>query len=330
MTSMYIPVVKKLIYESGILVERSLPESGVLNVSVGDKVEPSMKIGSCKVSYEVAYLGLDFKPVKKYVNSPSIVSGSKVGSLRGKSFFAPFNGTLDKSANGYVYKSEERDYWLLPGVWGEVVDTSHDRSALIKTQVVNTHLPVCTQQTRSGEIVVFPNPSDSLTVQYFNNFLKSPIGKIVYVGNTLSIELINRAKELEVAAILAGSSSTEAYRFALENDMALGLFSGFGNIPTPGFIYDFLNNVNSRYVFLFGESNRLQVPVPEKNDFINLKEPRSVLAYVKKGLLVQIFDEANFAKIGVVDRVTKSGILVRLQESEEVIEVLPPNLLALE
>ncbi|MFC1722333.1 hypothetical protein ACFL0C_01650 [Patescibacteria group bacterium] len=327
----YIPLIKKLIFKEGLLVERALPKEGYINTSVGEVVEPSQKMGTCKVVYEVVDLGKDFKPAsRKLVNAYSS-KDKLIGSVHRKKFVSQFNGKLIKNEKGvYYFVSEERDYWLLPGVWGTVKEVTDKKSVLIETQAIDIHLPVTTRKRTSGELIVFPNPSEMLSFQYFNNYLKSPVGKIIYVGNTVNMDIIKRANELNVGGILAGSANKDVYDFSIRNNISLGLFSGYGEITTPEVVYQFLNGITSRYVFFSGDNNTLRIPLPKNNEFKETSELKSVMVYVKKGMKVQVFDSKNFGKTGVVDSTPKSGILVKLHDSEEVVEVNPPNLLAVE
>ncbi len=328
---MYLPVVKKLHYKDNVFLERTLPNEGSVHVSVGDKVGPSDRLGTCKVVYEIVELGKKFKPVDgKWNEATPYSSGSLVGSVGKNEFMAPFGGFLEKSEEGYFFKAEERDHWLLPGVWGVVTDVSYNRSVLLKTQTVDIHVPVSVGDKTSGEMVVFPNPSDILTVNYFSNYIKSPEGKIVYTGNTINLEIIKKAQEMGINAILAGSADAEVYEYAKDNNVPLGLFSGFGDMPTPHFIYDFINEISSRYVFLHSNKHFLQIPVPEDDTRFKSKKLKSILRFVKKGLKVQVLTSEYFGYIGTVDRVTKSSIFVKLHENDEVVKVNPPNLLAVE
>jgi hypothetical protein len=328
---MYIPVVKKMNYREGVLLERTLPEEGKIHVSVGDQVEPSDRLGTCKVTYEIITLGAGFRPEGGNIETPApFHSGTLVGRLGKKRFEAPFAGTLVKKDDLYQFVSEKRDYWLLPGVWGEVADISHNKSVLLRTQTVDLHLPVTTGEIKSGEMVVFPNPSDILSVKYFTDYLKSPKGKVIYIGNNLSMELARTAAELGVEAILAGSADVNVYEYAEENGVALGLFTGFGEIATPQFIFDFINEITSRYVFFYGNKHYMQIPVPHDEERFKTKKMRSILKYVRKGLRVQVLSSSNFGDIGKVDRVSKNSIFVKLEDKDEIVETTPPNILAVE
>lgn len=50
--SLYIPVLKKMKYSEGIIVERFLPAKGDIIVKKGDKVVPFSKVGRAKISKE--------------------------------------------------------------------------------------------------------------------------------------------------------------------------------------------------------------------------------------------------------------------------------------
>jgi len=327
---MYVPIIKKLIYKSQFLVERVLPKEGQISVSVGDQVDPSVKLGTCKVVYEMVKLGSKFKAVKQTDDLNHYVDGALVGTAGRKKFFAPFNGHLEETSEGFVFKAEDKDYWLLPGVWGEVKDISNNRSVLVKSQSVDIHVPVACGEQFSGELVVFPNPSEMLAEQYFHNYIKSAAGKVVYVGNHLNLELIEKAHSLKLTALLAGSATKDAYDYAVENNISLGLFVGFGKINTPDKIYQFINEVTNRYVFFLVEKNTLQIPVPTKNEYQQNGKPNKILKYIRKDMEVQVLNSENFGQIGTVDRATKSGIFVKLHENNQEVEVNPPNLLIIE
>ncbi|OGC46296.1 hypothetical protein A2V49_00325 [candidate division WWE3 bacterium RBG_19FT_COMBO_34_6] len=337
--SFYIPTIKKMYFVSDILIERIMPVEGQINVQPHSLVDPSTNLATCKISYEVINLGQKFIPSKK--NITSFNQGDLVGKVHKNKFIAPFKGSLYQLENNYYFKSEEKDNWLLAGVWGEVLETSHNRSVLLKTQGMNIHVPICTPKIKSGELIVFPNPEKNLVLKYLENYVKTSIGKIIYVGNKITIDIVKKAAELKIDVILGGSADLEVYTFAKANDIGLGLFSIIGNANTPNNIFNFINEITNRYVFFYGDRGVLQIPMPAVKPEIKVKKVSNAtkssnlinqpfLKFVKKGLEVQIFEYDHFGKIGVVDRVGKSGILVRLYDGDEIVSVLPPNLVACE
>jgi len=328
----YVPVVKKLSFNPNFLMERVLPNEGQIMVSVGDEVEPGSKLGTCKIVYEMTKLGSKFKVQKKEDGTVAnyFSKGELVGSIGKEKFIAPFNGYFEETEEGFVFKAEVKDFWLLPGVWGEVQDVSQNRSVLIKSQAINVHVPVVCGAAFSGELIVFPNPSQLLAEQYFVNYIKSTSGKIIYVGNHLNIALAEKAQELGVKALLAGSTSKAAYDFVKESNISLGIFTGFGEISTPSMIYNFINDVTNRYVFFDPQKNTLKIPIPKNDERAKDNNVGKILRYVRKDMTVQLLTSEHFAKIGTVDRATKSGIFVKLHDNNQEVEVRPPNFLIIE
>lgn len=326
----YAPIVKKLSYDPDFLVERVLPEEGQITVSVGEKVDPGSKLGTCKVVYEITELSNKFKVQKKEDGHNYYAEGEVVGSVGKDKFIAPYNGIYEETEDSKLFKAEIKNYWLMPGVWGEVKDISHNRSVLVSAQSVNAHVPVVSGPQFCGELIVFPNPSQMLAEQYFGNYIKSTSGKIVYVGNHLNMTLVKKAKELSVKALLAGSVSKAAYDFVQEHSISLGVFTGFGEINTPDMIYDFINDVTNRYVFFIPEKNTVKIPIPKDSGLEQGGSVSKILRYVRKGMVVQVLTSEHFGKMGTVDSATKSGIFVKLHDNNQEVEVIPPNFLIIE
>jgi len=326
---MYIPVITKIKITNGILVERDLPKPGEITTAVGDKVEPSQKIGSTKVSYKIINLGNKFRLKRGLSFGNTVSKGAVLGSTGIKKFKAPFKGILYKNDLGSCYfKSVSQDYWLLPGVWGEIVDIKEGISVLLKTQTKDMQFVASTPGFVSGELIVFPNPSELLEMEYLNRYLKFASGKIIYVGDCLSPMVLERAAALNVGALLVGSASAHMFDEAKRLKINLGIFSGFGDMKTPSSVYFELNEVSHRYVFFYGDKGKLSIPLP-----VGTEEPktkRKVLKFVKKGIDVQIFISKAYGSYGIVDRVTKSSIFVRLENGEDIVEVLPPYIFAIE
>ena len=169
---MYIPVLRKIINRNNALIERALPESGELIVHVGDKVEPFNQLGLCKVSYNQLELPAKFTPIEN-LNYSKILQGSTLGKSDGMYIHAPYNGFLEKNENGtWVFKEVGREYNLLAGSWGSVKNIIEDKSVLIEAYSKDFLLPVATGENYSGELIVFPNPSELLIGSFLENFTK--------------------------------------------------------------------------------------------------------------------------------------------------------------
>lgn len=325
---MLVPVIKKIIKSNNVLMERSLPGPGRLNVKVGDKVEPFTKLGMSKISYKVMRIGAMSELIIGKSWKEFFYAGEKIGTINSKSIIAPFDGYLVIENDDYYLKEEEKSYWLLSGVWGSVVNILEEKSVLLKGQMTDIHFSACSSHALSGELVVFPNPSDILEMQYLEKFEKYAFGKIIYVGNLANSEILEKASKMGIAGIIAGGADKSVFITAKKNKIFLGLFSAFGNAPTPKFIFDVLKEVSNRYVFIQGEKNLLRIPMPES--FKTTKKKPSVLRQLKKEMIVVVLQDPYFGWMGIVDSIKGSSIFIKLSDNGEVVETSIPNILILE
>jgi hypothetical protein len=332
---MYVPIIRKVMKNNDLLVERSLPKTGELVAAVGEKVEPFTKLGMAKVSYGQLPLAKNLKVTNGRESGSYFYTGDIIGKLGRKKIIAPFDGTLLKIKDkdkGFVFQQEDRDYWLLAGVWGEVVDVIEKTAALVKTQTMDVHLAICTRDSYSGELIVFPNPSELLEMQYLQRYSKDPFGKVIYVGDHISLKVAKKAADLGIGGLICGSVDREALAFAKRKGMFLGAISGFGTIPTPDYIFDILKEVTTRYVFLHGNKGLLRIPVSKPYDPKEVKANiyTGQLRALKKGLLVQIFEEPYFGWVGQVHSVQDDDVQVIIDEGRDPVKIKIPNLISLE
>ncbi|EKD99985.1 MAG: hypothetical protein ACD_22C00117G0004 [uncultured bacterium] len=329
---MYLPIIKKIKFYKQILMERCLPEKGYITVKVGDTVLPFSKLGFCKVSHKSMVLGADLKLAKGKSSGNYFYKGDTIGHINGVKVEAPFTGYLNVEGDHYIFVEEQREFWLLSGVWGEVVKIIDEHSVLLATQVVDVSFAAAIEKSVSGELVTFPNPEQSLLIEYLENFSKNIQNKILYVGEFLSKEVVNKAIKLGALGIIAGSSDVECFNIAKDHGMFLGIITGFGTCSTPAEIFEFLKNITNRFVFVSGAEKYLRIPVPADFEAAFAKNPtkESTLRAVKKGITVLVLQKPHFGRIGVVDSVSKSSIFVKFPDKDTSYEVSVPNILSLE
>lgn len=338
---MLVPVVRKIIENKKCFTERVFPVDGVWGVQVGDFVEPFDHLGGCSFSQNRMMLPESFKPEDFKTKKKFYYIDTLLGKVKKEKIFTPYDGNLIELANKrYVFEENERKYVLLSGVWGSVKSLHDTKSALIETQTKDILFSFSTEAHVSGELVVFPNPSDILKKSYLENFVKGVKGKIIYIGNYVSLDVVKRAYELGAAAVISGSAHSEVFEFAKRYKFAFGIFSGFGNIRTPEDIYKFLSSVSYRYVFFEGAKNLLRVPI--KAEDLTVTRPRKSKKvedsfadseYVKNieaGMRVQVFQTPYFGWSGVVDSVSESSIFVKFGLDNRAIEIRSPNFLIVE
>jgi hypothetical protein len=349
---MFAPLLKKLVEKNETYIERCLPVPGNLFVKEGDPVRPFDRLGECVFSQKQAVYQKDLKPFKLKNSSQFYYKGSNLGKIGKTAITTPFNGSLTKKDDSYVFNAADDRYILLSGVWGTVHKVTENRAVLIKTQTRDLLLSASTQVSISGELVVFPNPMEILEKFYLESFSKSNEGKIVYVGHFADMEVVKRAVEMGAAAILAGSAYKETFNYAKSKRLGFGLISGFGKLETPEPIYKLLSIIAYRYVFLDGEKNVLRIPhsmddmvIAEENK--KKKENKKIVKKAKtakkelvtsvapditiskpplirevvKGIDVVCLQAPNFGKIGTVDSVTQSSIFVKFGSEKAVVEI---------
>ncbi len=320
-----IPKVAKLVYSRDIYMERPLPLKGTVNVQVGDSVEPITKIGMTKISNAVSHIPSNLSFAKGKFESGFVYTGEKIGRSGLRKAIAPFDGYISKADQNYVLTQEPKEYWVLSGVWGQVVKKVENTSVLIKTQCIDVKLTVCSHKYISGELIVFPNPSNLLQMQYLENFSKDVYGKIIYLGEFAPYDAIVHAADLGVGAIIAGGADKVSFEYAKSKNMTLGLINGFGNLETPDYIFDVIKEVSSRYVFVLGQSNTLRIPVPS---FDKETSNGSELVELTEGLRVQVFQKPYYGMTGTISSVQGSSVYVNLSGASEPIQFSLPNVLA--
>ena len=323
---MFAPALKKIIESSVVHVERVLPTTGSIYAQIGTEVKPFDHLGNCNVSHSILTLPKKFKPIKYKGLEKYFQFGAKIGKNGSETVTAPFNGYLfiDPVKKIYKLREIESKYTLLAGVWGIVEKVSLNNSVLIKTQSKDINLIGSTKVTFGGELIVFPNPWESLEKYYLNEFSAGAGGKIIYVGNHVDTELLIEASKMGVGGILAGSCDRETFTFAKSRNICFGIFTGFGNLETPEPVYDYLKSVSNRFILFMGEKNILRVPVPEISEEA-LKSKQNPIIEVVPGQKVVVLEKNYFGQIGEIDNVNEFSIFVRLPKAKLPVEIRVPN-----
>lgn len=337
---MIAPVIRKIINNKEVLVERYLPDKGTLFVQKGDVLEPFQKLGDCMHSPNIIYFPKEFEPVKFVREKVYFQKGNVMGRLNGKKVLAESPGymSFDEAAQEYFFEDMPVKYTLLSGVWGEVQDIVPETSVLIKTRVTEVDLVAATNTFAFGELVVFPNPTEILEKFYLENFIKTTQGKVVYVGHNATLEIMTKANDLKIAAVLAGSADPASFSYAKSVNLGLGVLSGFGKLETPDFIYKLINSVAYRHVFFHGDLGVLRIPVASTEDkgakkasvTSKRKTPLKVIRKVTKGQMVHVLQKPHFGKIGLIDRVSGSSIFVKFGNDLGAVEIDVPNFYIIE
>lgn len=328
---MLVPVVRKVITNPEALIERALPAPGMLYCQVGQEVKPFDRLGVCTVSYKRFMLPTGFVPNKSKLDKQFYYFGALLGKSGSKKVTAPYNGYLFKDGASFAFDEVENKFLLLSGVWGTVEKIHENKSVLVKTKTKDLLLAASTTNSVTGELVIFPNPTEILEEYYLEEFSKEARGKIVYVGHYASDEVIKKAVTLGAGGIVAGSTSRETFAYAKANNLALGVIMGFGKIETPEPVFKLLNQIAYRQILLQGERNLLRIPIPVE-EWAEPGKPADSKPIKKlaKKMKVQVFQKPYFGKIGSVDSIGDYSIFVKFDDSNAPVEIRLPNFYIIE
>ena len=240
--------------------------------------------------------------------------------------------SVGQEVKPYTVLGQSSDLSLISGVWGKVEDVVENSSVLISSFAIDLHLVVSSSSYAEGELIVFPNPSDLIQKQYLEKFAYSLKAKLIYIGNTVSLELIQLAKKYGVSGIIAGGCTRATFDFAQKEGFFLGLFSGFGLCKTPEVIFDVLSDVSTRIVFASGDDRCVRIPMPAGFSGMDAPLSESIFKPLEPGLKVLVLQNPYFGSVGSVSQVDESNpsrVVVKLSSFGDGVEVNVPNLLAL-
>jgi hypothetical protein len=330
--SNYIPVCRKLRYSDSVLIERKLPAEGDLVVKEGDIVLPFTKVGKAKISKEYFKIDEKIHLGKNSKDGAFIYKGDALGkSGLFKKVIAPYNGFVATINENKYFMQEKKDSWVLAGVWGSVTKTDPKKEVVIKTQAVDVNFVAYTPRVVMGELVVFPNPSELLDLEYLEKFSNNIKGKVIYVGHTIRKKLVERSVALKVGALIGGSMDRVVYDYAKRSNMSVGLTTGFGNLQTAPYVFEFLKTISNRHVFVDGKNGLLRVPMPADNSYkeMSMSGEFSSIVEAAPGMEVLVLEKAYFGQTGRIDSVQNDILYVTLDKSGEKVEAHIPNVFAL-
>lgn len=320
---MIIPTFRNIAYLKKIQIERPLPSKGKILVEIGEEVASYTKLGYSKFSLKEVLIPEYFKLKGGYKNGKDVLTGSVVATCEDKYLISPFDGKVEKRGENYVIVKNPEDFWLVAGVSGMVSQIVPNRSVLIESQGFELKLVATSTTMTEGVLEVLPNPSELLEIEFMNRYIKNGTGKIVYIGNFLRKEMLIKAMEIGCEGILCGSCDRDTLKYAHRNNFFVGVLSGFGRMPTPVRVLEFLKSFNSKYCLVRENSENIFI---SELGYEYQNEP----AYynLKVGLKVRVLDYPYFGWEGVVEKIEKNKVYVRINDISELVETEAVNLIS--
>jgi hypothetical protein len=321
---MIIPVYKNISYLDEFYIERSLPNKGKLLVNEGDSVSSYTKIGYSKNTNRELIIPSNYTLNRKIIDNNVIKSGDLVAYLGNSYIFAPFDGYIETKGKSKVLIKYQEDYWNLSGVTGKVHKVVPSRSCLIKTSGYLVKFFEVSKAEVEGELVILPNPSELIEIDFMDKYIKDGIGKIVYTGDYLRKSMLQKAIDIGCEGIIAGSCDRETLLWAKENNFFVGILSGFGRIPTFNKLFNLIKGFDSKYMIVKEGSSSMFISSTEKKNFT--QRPYET---VKEGLSVICLTYPYFGWEGTVSSVESEKVSVKILKNNEIVKASFSNLIAL-
>jgi len=311
---MIIPVYKAFKYKTDFLIERPLPSKGKILVNEHDIVKPWDKVGYCRTTLRELLIPKEFQIQKKFSKSNIVKTGEIIARFKNQYLFATFDGFLQDRGTHFVVVAYPQDVFKVSGVYGSIVKASSSKSVLLNTSGIFLKFFAVSKPFVEGQLTVLPNPSELIEEEFMNRYVKEGSGLIIYTGDHLRIGMLKKAIEIGCSGVLAGSCDRETLEYAKESDFFVGIFSGFGRIPSYSKTYQLIKKYDKQYVLCLEGSEELFISTPEKFQFSTNGYQEVVL-----GLSVVILEYPYFGWEGEIIEIGELGeIKVRVLLNGEI------------
>ena len=327
---MIIPVFKSIQFYTKFLIERSLPSKGKIMAVENTYIKPWDRLGFCRTSNKEIIIPKDYKIQKKFLSKNFVKSGELIGKKKNNYLFSTFDGFIQNRGVANVVISYPQDVFKVSGVFGNVVNVASSNSVLIETSGYEIRLVATSTSSTEGQLIVLPNPTDILQIEFMNRYVKEGVGSIIYIGDYLRLEVLNRAMEIGCSGVICGSCDREVIQYAKENNFFVGIFSGFGRIPTHSKTYKLLKSKDKQYCIVQEDSENLFISVNPNEDSNNPLDliTQSYLT-INNGIGVIVLDYPYYGWEGEVIEINQADVYVRLLGNGEVIKTNNFGIIAL-
>lgn len=327
---MIIPVFKSIQFYKKFLIERSLPSKGKIMSVEGTLTKPWDRLGFCRTSNKEIIIPKDYKIQSKFFKKNFVKSGELIGKKKNNYLFSTFDGFIQNRGHTNVVISYPQDVFKVSGVFGKINNVASSNSVLIETTGYEIKFVATSTSSTEGQLIVLPNPSEILQVEFLNKYVKEGIGSIIYIGDYLRLEVLNRAMEIGCSGVICGSCDREVLEYAKENNFFVGIFSGFGRIPTHSKTYKLLKLKDKQYSIVQEDSESIFVSVNPDDEIESIFELSSQsFVTVSKGSQCIVVDYPYYGWEGEVTDLSDSQVVVRLVGNGEVIKTNNFGIIAL-
>lgn len=322
----YRPVI---IPNSCILIKKTIPGEGTINVSVNQEVKPDDVIAKFTTTagfsiVNIAHqLAVSAEEGEKFLERPigsTIYKGEllakKKAFLKEKIIITPTDCILekyDKQTGDLRLKFLAKQSPLLSGVYGIVVAVDvQNREILIKTLATQIFGIIGSGHERGG-ILTFIKEGNDYIVQssQINDGYK---GHVLVSGSLIYQDALIKAVGIGVSGVICGGIEFDTMQKLITNmalhsnqdllkhqdsGISLVVTEGFGALPLPDEIISVLKSYESRFVIINGNEGQIYLPSLDPDSILSVRKislPLNQISRIKEPEIREITLEAK-AKI---------------------------------
>lgn len=272
-TSIYRPLTKN----SRVLVKEKEVVSVITNLAIqeedaGEKVINIASILEVKPQEIGKYLLVE--EGSKVLKGEIVARKDRTITSREKYYLTPMDGVFEKLTDQgeFVLRYSPRTYKLNSQVEGVVKSITDSFIELEITADVIKGVHFIGKDT-VGLLDKFAAPNEVLKIDKLDSRLA---GKIIFGGNLITSEFIERAAHFDVKGIICGGISASDYKKLTKQDnlTSILILEGYGEVDVSNDFFDLLIRREKRQGFLVSSSQTLIIPLLGSGKYLNQKAPQ--------------------------------------------------------
>ena len=337
--------------------DRILPLKGKVLVKKGDKVTAEDLVAETRLPGKVVpfnlsnKLGVQPELVQQFLKvkpGDELTKGQLIAETKG--FFGLFKSAIKSPLDGEVESISKITGQMLlrepripvqvkAFVDGIVIEVIENEGVVIENKSAYVQGIFGLAGETTGEIkVLAKSGSDTISV---NDVDESCKGKLIVTGAMVSLDVINKAREIGVNGIISGGVDDHDLKKLLGYDIGVAITGhenigitivcteGFGDIKMADTTFDLFKQFDGHQASMHGKTQiragvmrpEIIIPIPFEAD--NLVAEKAEMATLEIGSDIRIIREPNFGEIGKITALPESLTKV---ESETMVRILEAEL----
>lgn len=321
---MKIKIIKKYVNIPEAFIERRLPTKGNISVKIGELVNSYDQIGEAIYSTDtekITYTGdLHVKEGDRVYPSDLLASEKKfiVKKIEYRANISGRITKIDEKLSIIEIKSTPKNFTLISGVGGEVVDISNNTSVLIKSPAsVARAIAGCGLEV-GGEILVLKE-SDLIDDALIS---EKVAGKIIF-ANTITDSAVKKARAFGcIGFVLASCEYTQFKKWSSEG-VSLIVTEGFGRLQFNTYLVQLLDQLTAKFAVLRTYDKDLVLPVDKESGkfYFPANKNEEFETEAKVGDRVYVLSRELFGTVAKILEINENSNTVKLDIKDKSTEL---------